>query len=742
MDQLIIEAPWRVKSVIAHALLGARRAERLGSIELLPHQVEAADRVRASLALYGGALLADHVGLGKTFVALAVAREHSRRLVVAPKAIESMWENAGSRVQISTEFVSFERLSRAPSSLGRFDLVIVDEAHHARNPATRRYASLALATIGARVLLVSATPLHNSPRDLHALLALFLGESAARFPADHLARCIVRRTASQIDSARLPSLGPVSWLALPDADAVLDAILAIPPPTPPRDGGVAAALLRLSLVRQWTSSDAALRATLRRRISRAGALTHALESGRHPTRRELASWIADDLGVQLAFPELVATGAVSDARALLDRIERHVTGVRQVLRILESHPRDADRARILRTIVERHCATRIVAFTQYADTASGMAGMLRDVRGVVLNTARGTRSAAGALPREEVLAQLAAEGRERGISHVRLLISTDLLSEGVNLHAASVLVHLDLPWTHARLEQRLGRLRRLGAAHDLVHVYAFALAARSERFAGIVRALERKARLAERSIGPAEEGTLLVGSWLDGSESVATTARIESLRVLLRQWLSTDEPRALEPDAQAPLAAAMVSRHRDTGSFLALVHDDGVWRLVAGRGDAVSLDPSAILDAASAADGTSAPHLTSDLTRDASAVERWIAGRHAERSLAVSWSPDDLSAAHTAALRTIDRVVASAPRARRRHLMLSASRARTAVVNVRGAGAERVLRDLVTRLSVDPQRALEQTIDALDALAAPVPSPPTDSATRLVALLSILPARR
>jgi hypothetical protein len=415
--------------------------------------------VQHAIEHYGGALLADHVGLGKTYVALAVARGFESRLVAAPKALEAMWEDASARAGVTVDFVSLERLSRGMEVQRRSDLVIVDEAHHARNHATRRYAALARATIGSRVLLLSATPLHNEARDLHALLGLFLGERAARLSSHDLGGCIVRRTASDLGPVRLPTLGALSWLELPDADAVLDAILAVPPPCAPRDGGVAVALLRLALVRQWISSDAALRATLRRRITRAQALTHALQHGRWPTNRELAAWVADDAGVQLAFPELMAAGIAHDVAAALDVIESHVAGVRAALRLLEAHPRDHHRAEQLRSLLARHAGARIVAFSQYAATATALAGHLRDVPGVVLNTARGTRSSAGTLSRRDVLQQLDTGDRARSsVFDVRLLISTDLLSEGVNLHAASVIVHLDLPWTAALLEQGVGRV--------------------------------------------------------------------------------------------------------------------------------------------------------------------------------------------------------------------------------------------------------------------------------------------
>ena len=75
-------------------------------------------------------------------------------------------------------------------------------------------------------------------------------------------------------------------------------------------------------------------------------------------------------------------------------------------------------------------------------------------------TAAGARIASGPLPRREILAQFAPDGVPRDSTpaarRVDLLVTTDLLSEGVNLQRASVIVHLDIPWNPARLEQREG----------------------------------------------------------------------------------------------------------------------------------------------------------------------------------------------------------------------------------------------------------------------------------------------
>ena len=166
MDSALRLAPAQVvRARIAHTVLGPDQScVRLGGITLKPHQQSAVARVEAALEEFGGALLSDDVGMGKTFVATAVSRRFSRILIVAPAALASMWREALAATGTSADFISFERLSRARECFGirpDHDVVIVDEAHHVRNPPTRRYRSLAKLVRDARVVLLTATPIHN-----------------------------------------------------------------------------------------------------------------------------------------------------------------------------------------------------------------------------------------------------------------------------------------------------------------------------------------------------------------------------------------------------------------------------------------------------------------------------------------------------------------------------------------------------------------------------------------------------
>ena len=263
---------------VAHNVLGPMEAVTIGSITLQPHQTDAAARIRVALRQLGGALLADDVGTGKTFVALAVARDYERVHVIAPAAILPMWREALRRTgTVNVTVHSLHRASHRADALpfesaeGKV-LVIVDEAHHLRTPGTLRYARVSEFVVGHHVLLISATPVHNSKRELRSLFALFLGSRADLLDEETLEQLVVRRQRHLIDAGRLPEVVQRTPLALPVDNDTLQAILSLPDPLPARGGSAAGALIRLGLLRAWCSSDAALAHSIRLRRLRGEAL--------------------------------------------------------------------------------------------------------------------------------------------------------------------------------------------------------------------------------------------------------------------------------------------------------------------------------------------------------------------------------------------------------------------------------------------------------------------------------------
>jgi superfamily II DNA or RNA helicase len=593
------------KAYFARAILRSPNepAAQLGSITLLPHQREGAARILRVLAVQGGALLADEVGLGKTYTALAVARHFRNVEVVAPAALRALWHEACSRCAVAADFVSSELLSHRAPPPRSAALVVVDEAHWFRNRATKRYGNLARRCRGASVLLLSATPLHNTPADLAAVLALFLGPRARRLLPNEIAELTVRRDRSLVatgpafaENAAAPTILPTRWWR-GDYDAKVGAALqALEEPVPARGAGVAAALLRLTLLRRLSSSAAALEATLRRMLARALALLDAARAGRYPTARELCAWIVADEAVQLALPGLV--GAIPNEVVPFDAIERHIRSLRQILSALgPAQRRDKARAARLAQLLRRFPDDRIVAFSQYQATVAALARVLRRVPGVATLSGKGARIATGAIARRVLLRQFDAAERVIPVHpsmRVHLLLTTDLLSEGVNLHNAKVAVHLDVPWTAARLEQRVGRLSRISSPHREVHVYGFAPPKELERAQRLVARLRAKWAAAQRRFG---ESALLAQEGLvrhvPPRRERAWSAQLESVRVLLRDWLGE-----LPDELHTPFIAYVGAPRRARPPALALLRTPHCYTLAVCEGGRITTRPSAVLRAA------------------------------------------------------------------------------------------------------------------------------------------------
>jgi SNF2-related domain len=255
----------------------------LGSIRLRDHQRDSVRRVLTALERDGGCLLADDVGMGKTYVALAVARTWARPLIVVPASLRSTWIDAMARAGRQFDITSHEALSRGRLPGESHDGIIVDESHRFRSTTARRHAALAEISAHARLLLLSATPLQNRTRDLAAQVALFHGARAFRLEPHALARFVVRGPTEM--NAALPAVAPPKFVrpAADDAE-VLREILALPAPTAPVDGGDAGILRTIGLVRAWGSSRAALADMLRRRRQVAAAIEQCVADGLLPTK--------------------------------------------------------------------------------------------------------------------------------------------------------------------------------------------------------------------------------------------------------------------------------------------------------------------------------------------------------------------------------------------------------------------------------------------------------------------------
>jgi SNF2 family DNA or RNA helicase len=161
------------------------------SLELASFQQEGFERAVRLLELHRGCIVADAVGLGKTYIGLRVLDHYlikdkrpgyvPRALVVCPAQLRDLvWLKKLDEFGIKADVLSQEEISRKTFDIRRYnkhDIIVVDESHNFRNSATNRYINLQK-LIGSgkrnkRVLLLTATPLNTSIYDLyHQILLL------------------------------------------------------------------------------------------------------------------------------------------------------------------------------------------------------------------------------------------------------------------------------------------------------------------------------------------------------------------------------------------------------------------------------------------------------------------------------------------------------------------------------------------------------------------------------------------
>ena len=517
-----------------------------------------------------------------------------------------MWTRAQELAEIDATFISTESLSRSAPSLLEGGVLIVDEAHHFRNVNTQRHERLSRLVKGRDVLLMTATPVHNARLDIETLIGLFLGEKSRHLGEAELGRLIVRREKNQVlGSAFIPTTSETQWMTIADNPAVVEAILSLPSPVPAREAGEAKGLVAYGLLRQWSSSQAALVAALKRRLTRGVALEASLESGHHPSEDDLRSWIADDETVQLNFAGLFGS-TEPDNSNLNEAVRLHGDAIRALLLLLRrsADPDDA-RAERLRDVASRHPAIQVIAFASYEATARALYERLPSTTRAALLSASGGRVAGGRISRAEILRQLDPQSLPvRAAERVDLLLTTDLLSEGVNLQRAGVVVHLDLPWTPARLEQRVGRVARIGSPHRSVAVYGLSPPATAERALRACAILLRKWRAAATAIGASEMASF------DGVTPHAErrpVASRERVRDILASWRDRASIRSRD-NARAIIAAVEAGEN----GFVAVVESEGDVRLLGSDGTRISEAPEELerlLIASSGTDCTLTPEL-------------------------------------------------------------------------------------------------------------------------------------
>lgn len=121
---------------------------------------------------------------------------------------------------------------------------------------------------------------------------------------------------------------------------------------------------------------------------------------------------------------------------------------------------------------------KVIVFTESKETAEYLAENLKEIYGDSVIFFSGQSSQA---LKAEIEDSFNPKNADKNNDKYDLLITTDVLAEGINLHRANVLVNYDLPWNPTRIMQRVGRINRVGTAFDRIHVFNFFPTAQSEK---------------------------------------------------------------------------------------------------------------------------------------------------------------------------------------------------------------------------------------------------------------------
>jgi len=149
------------------------------------YQLDAIKQALAVIEANNGVLVADVVGLGKTIIACAVARQlRVRGIVICPPGLIGDKNKTEGWKKYLEQFELYDWEVRSSGDLENafeflkekndFELVIVDEAHRFRNQDTKNYELLKNICRNRRVILLTATPFNNKPQDVLSLLNLFI----------------------------------------------------------------------------------------------------------------------------------------------------------------------------------------------------------------------------------------------------------------------------------------------------------------------------------------------------------------------------------------------------------------------------------------------------------------------------------------------------------------------------------------------------------------------------------------
>lgn len=497
----------------------------LRGFEPLPHQIDVAKRVINEMR--GRAILADEVGLGKTIEAGLILKEYMIRglvkkvLILVPSSLVLQWtRELNQKFQIPAMaqkkawmwekydilVASMDTAKRNPHAnvvLNQsYDMLIIDEAHKCKNQQTRNWQFVNQLQ-KKYCLLLTATPLQNEIKELYNLVTLLkpgqLGNQSS-FNNEYVKskrkaknEALLRE---EINRVLIRNRRKDSHLYLTQRK-----VQTIPIQLSPEERALYDGVSQFVREQFQQKNDMKTMLTLivlqKEVCSSRNAVFHTL------------------------FKLFQRKGSLSP------EVERLI----QLLRNVKSSAKVDQTVQLIRQIPEK-----VVVFTEYRATQEMLMRAL---------TAKGIHAVSfnGKMSRNKKDWMM-----ELFQKRAQVLVATEAGGEGINLQFCHYMINFDMPWNPMRVEQRIGRIHRLGQQHD-VHIFNFATRDTVEEH--IIWLLQEKIKLFESVIGEME--TILT-DWnqiqsLDQHllELFVKTSDQQRLRSELAEWVDNMIPQ----DSQA-----------------------------------------------------------------------------------------------------------------------------------------------------------------------------------------------
>ena len=550
----------------------------------LTYQLDAVHQGLEILKKHHGFFLADVVGLGKTIVAILIARQYfyfndfpdyiSKTLIIVPPALKRQWQETVWKFMMQNVHYETNGSLHKVENPEDYDLVIVDESHKFRNDSTLGYENLqqickAPCRDGKKkkVILVSATPLNNRPNDIRNQVLLFqdandstmeinIGQffaqitkrykaiirtkssgtarKAAELYAEVRDKVIepltVRRTRTDLhehdfyakDLAQqgivFPDVSTPEKLLYPleshlnklydetmkliqgknglqymryRAIAFIKSEYAQGYNRPEFISKLLAGIMKSLLVKRLDSSFYAFHCTLERFVRASEAMLKMVENNRiiiapnHKVEDYVLEENEDELLKKLAEEEFTDPGikmlskddfkpgfieGLASDHKILNNMEKQWRHVIE----REEDPKLEKFFSVLETDLlakSRNPERKLVIFSESLDTTEYLKERLKaNGYADVLAVNSTNRTALQDKIRNNFDANLAL-GQQS--SDYNIIITTEVLAEGVNLHRANAILNYDTPWNATRLMQRIGRINRIGTKARTIYIYNF-----------------------------------------------------------------------------------------------------------------------------------------------------------------------------------------------------------------------------------------------------------------------------